>query len=129
MVLLSEEKDRAFRGENRARKKRETEMAGHGDLRGPVARPGMRKEEASGVLATCWSGAGRDRGSGQGTPIGAMTAERWLEAAGSWTRSRWGRAAGVVVSSWTQGGVEQSLGRPWHELLSVPARRRRGRQR
>ena len=34
MVLLSEEKDRTFTGENKARKKRETEMAGHGDLRG-----------------------------------------------------------------------------------------------
>ena len=32
--MLSEEKDRAFRGENRARKKRETEMPGHGNLRG-----------------------------------------------------------------------------------------------
>ena len=32
MVVFTEEKDRTFRGENRERKKRETEMAGHGNL-------------------------------------------------------------------------------------------------
>ena len=42
-----------------------------------------REEEASGALATCWSGAGRGRGSRQGTSSGAMTVERWLEATGN----------------------------------------------
>ena len=79
-MVLSEEKDSTFRGENRERKKRETEMAGPGDLQGPVARPGMREEEASGALATCWSGAVRD------LFWVALKTRRWLEAAsvGGW---------------------------------------------